>query len=72
MESNGGAVAFVCFELREPARNGRPTIRAGEKAPPESSPWVVASLTADQRRGVYILTAAAAALIAAVLYKWLT
>jgi hypothetical protein len=33
---------------------------------------VVASLTADQRRGVYILTAAAAALIAAVLYKWLT
>jgi hypothetical protein len=28
-------------------------------------------MTTDQRRGVWILTAAAAILIAAMLYKWL-
>jgi hypothetical protein len=42
----------VCFELREPARNGGPTIRAGEKVSPESNAWVGTSLTADQRRRV--------------------
>jgi hypothetical protein len=52
VESNGGAVAFVCFELREPTRNGGPTIRAGEKVSPESNAWVGTSLTADQRRRV--------------------
>jgi hypothetical protein len=56
----------------ENAKSARcwPTCTA-EKEPPEACPRLGASVNFDQRRGVWILSAATGMLILALLYKFL-